>query len=445
MVANITITDLPFHEEPLRGQPLPTGPGFTKLWPIVQALWAAGERDWLAPFLVKSVIEVGHLDALLRQPFGSRCLVAADGEQLVGFAWLVGQRVVSLWVMPAMRRRGIGRQLIDAAKASAQRAGYPFVEIEYPAGNKAAVAFCRALGFRPASRRTVEIDGRRFGSGIVFTLLARKYTHPRWVRALPPIGVAVFAYCTILGALDGEAWRATWFFLVVTLAMAANMLWTELVVWSDVDGLYGGYLNGRLRHMAWADLRAIDSDLLGQTFALRGEHGKIRASSTMTDIAWLFDTIRLARPNLWRKSDRRVFRIRPIWPIVLLAFSVGWWAFLAVAAIYGPGGAGWQWLLLAMLGIYPFALLLRRPYRLQIEEDALRVRYLRREELIPATVIAHVWAQRAGMVAISDLALELHLVDGRRINLSGFEGGVGELANTLVAWWQRVQGDVPES
>lgn len=82
-------------------------------------------------------------------------------------------------------------------------------------------------------------------------------------------------------------------------------------------------------------------------------------------------------------------------------------------------------------------ILLRRPYRLQIEEDALRVRYLRREELIPATAIAHIWAQGAGTVAISDLALELHQVDSRRIALNGFEGGVGELANTLMAWWER--------
>lgn len=411
------------------------------------ALWSrllvAGETDWLAPMLCKLFVESPPTTDDLKAFFQESrpTLVAlADGE-IVGFAHLIKQRVVALWVRPERRSRGIGRRLIDYTKATAQQRGYPFLEIEYPAGNKTAVAFCRALGFRPASRRTVEIDGQRFGSGIVFTLLARKYTHPRWVRALPPIGVAVFAYFTILGARDGEAWRATWFFLAVTLAMAANMLWTERVVWTDADGIYGGFINGRLRRMAWADLRAIDGDALDQTLTLRGDHGKIRASPMMADIVWLFDTVRLARPDLWRKSDRKVFRVRPVVPIVLLAFSVGWWAFLGAAAIYGPGGALWQWLLLAALGFVPLAVLLRRPYRLQIEGDMLRVYYLGREELIPATAIIHIWAERAGTVAISDLALELHLVDGRRIALNGFEGGVGELANTLVAWWERVRGD----
>ncbi|HOU42154.1 MAG TPA: PH domain-containing protein, partial [Promineifilum sp.] len=202
--------------------------------------------------------------------------------------------------------------------------------------------------------------------------------------------------------------------------------------------------NGRLRHMPWADLRAIDSDMLEQTFTLRGDHSKIRVSLTMNGIAWLFDTVHLARPDLWRKSDRRVFRFRPIWAILSLAFSAGWWAFLIVAAIYGPGGALWQWLLLAALGLAPLAILLRRPYRLQIEGDALRVRYLRREEIIPATAIAHIWTKRAGTVAISNLALELHLVDGRRLSLGGFEGGTGELANTLMAWWQRARADEPQ-
>ena len=164
----------------------------------------------------------------------------------------------------------------------------------------------------------------------------------------------------------------------------------------------------------------------------------------MTDISWLFDTVRLARPDLWRKSDQKAFRIRPIVPILLLAFSVGWWAFLAVAAIYGPGGALWQWLLLATIGIYFFVLLLRRPYRLRIEEDALRVRSLWREELIPATAIARIGTERVGMMPMSTLALELHLVDGRRLSLGGFEGGTGELANTLMAWWQRARADEPQ-
>ena len=36
------------------------------LWPVLQELWAAGERDWLAPYLVKTLVEGEPLDALLR-------------------------------------------------------------------------------------------------------------------------------------------------------------------------------------------------------------------------------------------------------------------------------------------------------------------------------------------------------------------------------------------
>jgi GNAT superfamily N-acetyltransferase len=409
---------------------------------VLQALWAAGERDWLAPYVVKSIVEGEPLDALLRLPAAvSRWFVAIEGEQIVGFALLIRQRVVALWVRPAWRLCGIGRRLIDVARALAQQRGFPFMEIEYPAGNKTAVAFCRTLGFRPASRRTVAIDGQRVGSGVVFALLPRKFSHARWVRALPLVGVATFAYLTILSALDGEAWRAMWFFLAVTLAMAASMVMTEFVIWTDVDGLTAGYRNSRLRHMPWADLRAIRGDPLGQTFTLHGAHDKIRTSSTRADIAWLFETIRRARPDLWRKTGKKVFRIRPVVPLLLLALSVGWWAFLIVAAVFGPGGGWWEWLLLALIGVYPMVLLLRRPYRLQLEADALRVGYLGREELISATAIDHIWTERAGTVAISGLALELRLVDGRRLNLSGFEGNVGELANNLLAWRRQALPD----
>lgn len=139
-----------------------------------------------------------------------------------------------------------------------------------------------------------------------------------------------------------------------------------------------------------------------------------------------------------------MFRIHPYVVVLLLGASVGLWVFLAVAAVYGPGGPLWQWLLLGALGLYPAVALLRRPFRLQIEGDSLRMRYLLREELIPVTAIVHIWVERVGSVAIVNLGLELHLVDDRRINLSGFDGGVGELANTLIAWRERAMADEPQ-
>lgn len=283
MEPNITATWLEVEEAPDSG----SGAARPPLLPVLGDLWAAGERDWLAPYLVKAIVEGEPLNALLRLPAAaSRWFVAVEGEQIVGFTLLVWQRVVALWVRPERRSCGIGHRLIEAAKTLARQRGFPFLEIEYPAGNKTAVTFCRALGFRPASRQTVEIDGQRVGSVTVFSLLPRKYTYARWVRALPVIGVALFTYFTILSALDGEAGRAMWFFFVVTLAMAANLLWSERVVWTDADGLYAGYLNGRLRYMPWAGLRAIEGDPLGQTFTLRGENRrKIQVSSAMKDVA----------------------------------------------------------------------------------------------------------------------------------------------------------------
>lgn len=411
------------------------------------ALWlrllAGGESDWLAPMLRKLLVESppspGDLSDYFQQT--GPTLVAQVNGKIVGFTHLIKQCVVALWVQPERRSRGIGRRLIDYAKTAAQQCGFPFLQIEYPAGNKTAVAFCRALGFRPASRRTAEIDGQRLGSGIVFALLARKYTYPRWLRATI-IGSTMLFALFALGSADQPP--IGWLFLGFALFAAVNMLGTERVIWTDADGIYDGYLNGRLRHMPWADLRAIDGGTLDQTFTLRSDHGKIRASPMMADIVWLFDTVRLARPDLWRKSDKKVFRIRRVVSIGLPALSVGWWAFLAVSAVYGPGGALWQWLLLAAFGFVPLVLLLRRPFRLRIEGDVLRVGFLRREELIPATAIDHVWVQAAGAVAVYYQALELHLVDGRRLNLDGFEVGTGELANTLVAWWERARADEPQ-
>jgi len=133
------------------------GAALAALW---SRLLAADESDWLTPMLRKNFVEspaiVGDLASFFQQT-GPTLVALADGE-IVGLAHLIKQRLVALWVQPERRSRGIGRRLIDHAKPAAQQRGYPFLEIEYPSGNKTAVAFCRALGFRAASRRTVEID-----------------------------------------------------------------------------------------------------------------------------------------------------------------------------------------------------------------------------------------------------------------------------------------------
>jgi hypothetical protein len=138
---------------------------WSQLMTAQQALWAAGEHDWLAPKLARPILEGGTFDDLwltLAQTRHGPYLTAIQDGQLAGFALLDGPRIMALWVRPELRRRGIGRGPVRCAEAL----GFPFVEIEYRAGNKTAAAFASALGYRRAKRRAVTIGDRRVGSVI---------------------------------------------------------------------------------------------------------------------------------------------------------------------------------------------------------------------------------------------------------------------------------------
>ena len=66
--------------------------------------------------------------------------------------------VLTLVVSPAARRRGLGRQLADAAAAMAEARGAVSLFLEVAADNAAAVALYAGAGFAPVGRRAGYYD-----------------------------------------------------------------------------------------------------------------------------------------------------------------------------------------------------------------------------------------------------------------------------------------------
>lgn len=82
---------------------------------------------------------------------GPRTYVARERPALAGFAIMdfgdERAHLVLLAVQPALRRRGIGRRLVDWLTESALTAGMASMHLELRADNEAARRFYRALGF----------------------------------------------------------------------------------------------------------------------------------------------------------------------------------------------------------------------------------------------------------------------------------------------------------
>jgi len=80
-------------------------------------------------------------------------LGAYEGEDLVGFAlneprpWNKTLWVWEFHVAESHRRRGIGRQLMDAVVEKARQAGFRIVSLETQSTNIPAISFYRAVGF----------------------------------------------------------------------------------------------------------------------------------------------------------------------------------------------------------------------------------------------------------------------------------------------------------
>ena len=88
---------------------------------------------------------------------GAEGLLAALDEVPAGLIlWRVAAdeaEILTICTMPAERRQGVGRRLIEAAKATLTAAGAGRLFLEVATDNAAAIALYRAFGFAEAGRR----------------------------------------------------------------------------------------------------------------------------------------------------------------------------------------------------------------------------------------------------------------------------------------------------
>jgi ribosomal protein S18 acetylase RimI-like enzyme len=111
-----------------------------------------------------------YVDELWQRPFppgpvrvpdveGRVVLVAEDGGRIVGAAFgrpVAEERVAHLefvYVEPAARRSGIGRELVRAFVAAASAAGAEHVRLDVDTSNEVAWAVWQRLGFAEWARR----------------------------------------------------------------------------------------------------------------------------------------------------------------------------------------------------------------------------------------------------------------------------------------------------
>ncbi|MEO5336348.1 MAG: GNAT family N-acetyltransferase [Magnetospirillum sp. WYHS-4] len=89
---------------------------------------------------------------LLAMP-GAFALLAADGGFILCRQAADEAEIITLAVLPERRRAGLGRTLVEAARAEAARRGAATMFLEVAADNPAARVLYESLGFREAGRR----------------------------------------------------------------------------------------------------------------------------------------------------------------------------------------------------------------------------------------------------------------------------------------------------
>ena len=110
----------------------------------------------------------GALGTLLRKPEWGRVWVAQGHKRLVAylvltfnfdleFGGLEGM-ITELYVEARWRRFGIGRTLIDLARAFCHKSGIDTLELQVSRDNRKARAFYKSLGFREFDRVVMAIE-----------------------------------------------------------------------------------------------------------------------------------------------------------------------------------------------------------------------------------------------------------------------------------------------
>ncbi|HEV8162931.1 MAG TPA: GNAT family N-acetyltransferase [Actinomycetota bacterium] len=146
-------------------------------WPAVRAIYQAGIATGDATFETAAPTweawDAAHLP-------GHR-LKATDGDRVLGWAALApvsdrrayaGVAEDSIYVAPQAQGRGVGRALLDALVASAERAGIWTVQTGIFPENRASVRLHQACGFRVVGVR--ERIGRLHGRWRDVLLLERR-------------------------------------------------------------------------------------------------------------------------------------------------------------------------------------------------------------------------------------------------------------------------------
>jgi len=145
---------VPPASDPVRA-PSPTTRRTSLLWAVPGHAAAIAQAHQL---LFPEPWDEAAIAKLVSHP-GSIGLVAtrASPQDIVGFALAVAAadeaEILSLGVVPACQRQGIGRDLVDGIKRAARRDGARALFLEVAIGNTAAVALYAANGFAEAGRR----------------------------------------------------------------------------------------------------------------------------------------------------------------------------------------------------------------------------------------------------------------------------------------------------
>lgn len=136
--------------------------------PRVVAVWEASVRA-THHFLTEADIQ--HLKPLVGDELSQLATligVRDDEGQVIGFIGVEGVEVAALFIHPAWRGRGIGRQLLTYAIETLGAS-----QLDVNEQNDQAVGFYRRMGFEVAGRSEVD------GMGLPFPLLHMRYVAAR--------------------------------------------------------------------------------------------------------------------------------------------------------------------------------------------------------------------------------------------------------------------------
>ena len=132
-------------------------------WSVMRQVRLAALRDTPDAFWATHDDEVDRPESWWREfaELGA-CFIAFSRAEPVGIAAVVpapdlgdsARRLISMWVAPDARGRGVGRELVDAAIVSARADGAHELQLEVTEGNEGARRLYERCGFRATGKKT---------------------------------------------------------------------------------------------------------------------------------------------------------------------------------------------------------------------------------------------------------------------------------------------------